>query len=99
VPHKFTASLSHPIWRHLHAAWNLRLWKREGNYIEYVDGASTGTLRPYGTHAVVDTRLAWTQPRWEVYADLHNLTATRYYDLGNVRQPRCIVLIGAKYKL
>ena len=99
VPHKFTASLSHPIWRRLHAAWNLRLWKREGNYIEYVDGASTGTLRPYGTHAVVDARLAWTQPQWEVYADLHNLTATRYYDLGNVRQPRCIALVGAKIKL
>lgn len=56
-------------------------------------------LKPYGTHALLDCRLTWRAPRYELFADLSNLTAKRYYDLGNVRQPGFLVMAGAKWRL
>ena len=86
--------LDHDIAAHLSASWNLRLQHREGNYLIYESGKATGILHPYGTHAILDCRLKWVAPRYELYADLHNVTRTRYFDIGNVPQPRFFVLAG-----
>lgn len=99
LPHKLTASLSHRIVSRLGATWSLRLWQREGNYLLYADGKSTGELRPYGTHAVLDCKLTWRAKHWTAFADLQNLTATRYYDIANVPQPRFFALFGIEVRL
>ncbi|MBR1652908.1 MAG: TonB-dependent receptor [Alloprevotella sp.] len=97
--HKFTCRLDHAVWSRLSATWSLRLQRREGAYLLYQGGVSTGELTPYGTHAILDGRLQWRAPRYELFVEAQNLTATRYYDLGNVRQPGLFLLAGVKVRL
>ena len=81
---KFTASLSHRIWRALSARWDMRWQHRMNGY------------HPY---AKVDAKLLWRQPRYELYLKADNLTAHRYYDLGGVRQPGLWLMAGASIHL
>ena len=97
--HKFVARLSHRIVSALSAQWTLRVQQREGNWLVYEDLKPTGELRPYGTHAQLDCKVQWTQPRWAVFVDMTNLTAHRYFDLANVRQPGFLLMAGARVKL
>ena len=55
-----------------------------GGYLAYADGQATGEIVPYGPNAVLDVRLRWEAPRYTLRLDLNNVTASRYYDLGNV---------------
>ena len=97
--HKATASLEHRIWRNLSATWNLRVQDRAGAYLVYKNGQNTGELQPYGVHAILDGRLQWQMRRWKVYADVTNITNTRYFDLGNVRQAGTMVMVGGSLTL
>ena len=81
---KFTASLSHRIWRALSARWDMRWQHRMNGY------------HPY---AKVDAKLLWRQPRYELDLKADNLTAHRYYDLGGVRQPGLWLMAGASIHL
>ena len=94
--HKFVATLDHRVWSRLSAAWSLRWQQREGTYIEYRGGKSTGQLKEYPAYAVLSLKLSWKAPHYELYATADNLTAHRYYDLGNVPQPRLWIMAGAK---
>ncbi len=95
--HKFTATLVHDIWSHLSASWTLRVQDREGAWLLWRDGASTGELHPYGTHALLDCKVQWTASRYELFVDMTNLTSRRYYDLANVRQPGFMLMAGAGF--
>ena len=97
--HKLVLRLSHRIYKQLDADWSLRVQRREGNYLVYENHKSTGQLHPYGTHALLDLKLKWAAKSWTAYVDMSNLTATRYYDLGNVRQPGFVVMAGADIRL
>lgn len=97
--HKLVVRLDHHVISHLSASWSLRLQRREGAYVSYSGGQSTGRLVPYGTHAILDGKLIWQQSGYGIFLEAQNLTATRYYDLGNVRQPGLFLLAGASVKL
>ena len=56
-------------------------------------------MQPYGVHAILDGRLQWQMRRWKVYADVTNITNTRYFDLGNVRQAGTMVMVGGSLTL
>ncbi len=96
--HKLVVALRHRVVARLVADWRFRLQQREGYYLDYRDGAATGERHPYGTHALLDLKLTWQGGRYALTADFSNLTATKYYDLGNVRQPRFTCLFGATVK-
>lgn len=97
--HKFVATLDHRVAGRLSASWKLRVQKREGSYLLYRDGNATGTLAPYSPYAVLDCKLRWQEKGCELFLDLANLTAKRYYDLGNVPQPGFMALAGVGFKL
>ena len=97
--HKLTATLSHRIFGSLSALWTLRVQDREGAYLRYENGQSTGELHPYGTHALLDCRVSWTKPHYDLFVDMTNLTSHRYYDLANVRQPGFMMMGGIKFRL
>lgn len=92
--HKFTATLSHRIVSLLSASWTLRVTDREGAYLAYEGGQSTGKLVPYGAHALLDCKVQWAAPRYRLFVDMQNLTSHRYYDLANVRQPGFLLMAG-----
>lgn len=97
--HKLTAALTHRLPGHLTATWTLRLQNREGGYVRYAGGQNTGRLVPYGTYALLDGRIAWEQPKYTLFVEGTNLTAKRYYDLGNVRQPGFMLMGGVRLSL
>lgn len=103
--HKFVAGLSHRLFSHLSASWNLRWQDRMGSYLIYENDAttgkpvSTGKLQAYHPYATLDLKLQWTAQRYEIYVKGTNITNHRYYDLGNIPQPGICVLAGARFRL
>ena len=97
--HKLVARLSHRVVSHLEADWSLRWQDRMGGYLAYADGQATGEIVPYGPNAVLDVRLRWEAPRYTLRLDLNNVTASRYYDLGNVPQPGFTLMAGAAWHM
>lgn len=100
--HKFTAELRHRIfWPQLTATWQLRLQQREGGFLTYDAATKTfaSATTPYPFVALVDARLQWQAPKYEVFVSANNLLGRHYYDLGNVPQPTAWVMAGAKWNI
>ena len=91
--HKVVANLSHRIVSRLSMSWDFRWQERVGNYL------SGGELHPYRPYAILDAKLHWDAPRYQVFVQATNLTNRRYYDLGSVPQPGIWVMAGARVKL
>lgn len=97
--HKFTAGLQHRIWKQLSATWSFRWQDRMGAYLKYTDRNSrNGTLTPYHPYALLDLRVQWNAPRFQVYVEGNNLTNHTYYDLGNIPQPGFWIKVGGSYR-
>lgn len=94
--HKVLASLEHGIWSSLSATWFFRWQEREGMHLEYF--GNDAVLRPNRPYALLDLKLRWTKPVYDLYASLENLFNHRYYDIGTIPQPGFTFLIGANYK-
>ena len=99
--HKVVVSLTHRIvnvkssnckWLNgkCELTWNFRWQERVGTY------QSGGRLIPYSPYAMLDAKLQWEAPRYQLYVQATNLTNRRYYDLGSVPQPGIWVMAGAK---
>lgn len=92
--HKFTASLTaHIVSRlNLHAYWH---WQdREGAYTNFK--GEKKSYRPYG---LLDAKLVWSAPHYQIFAEGHNLLAKRdYVDYGNVEQPGFNIVAGISFQ-
>ena len=97
--HKFVAGINHRIVGCLTATWNFRWQQRMGSYIIYENNKSTGVSKPYAPFGLLDVKLMWTKPRYELSIAMNNVTSYRYYDLGNVSQPGFWLMAGAKIKI
>ena len=97
--HKFVAGIDHRIVGCLTATWDFRWQQRMGSYIIYENNKSTGVSKPYAPFGLLDVKLMWTKPRYELSIALNNVTSYRYYDLGNVSQPGFWLMAGAKIKI
>ena len=73
--------------------WDFRWQERVGSYM------SGGELVPYHPYAMLDAKLQWKAPRYQVFVQATNITNHCYYDLGSVPQPGIWVMAGAKVKL
>ena len=80
---------------HLYAKLNLNVsyrWQdRIGNYSV---GTETVSYKPY---TLLDARLSWDAPKYQLFAEANNILNKTYYDHGNVPQPGIWVRAGAKY--
>ena len=97
--HKLAATLDHKIVSHLSASWSLLWQKREGTYIKYSGGQNTDILKNYPSYALLNLKVNWKMPHYEIYATADNLTARKYRDFGSIVQPRCWAMVGAKIDL
>ncbi|MBO7120597.1 MAG: TonB-dependent receptor [Bacteroidaceae bacterium] len=102
--HKAVASLTHRIvevkssnckWLNgiCELSWDFRWQERVGSYV------SGSNLVPYHPYAMLDAKLQWETPRYQLFVQATNLTNHRYYDLGSVPQPGIWVMAGARIKL
>lgn len=91
--HKFVASLSHRIYNRLSMSWDFRWQERVGSYV------SDGKLIGYHPYAMLDAKMQWDSPRYQLFVQATNITNHRYYDLGSVPQPGIWVMAGARFRL
>jgi iron complex outermembrane receptor protein len=91
--HKFVASLSHRIYNRLSMSWDFRWQERVGSYV------SGGKLVGYHPYAMLDAKMQWDAPRYQLFVQVTNITNHRYYDLGSVPQPGIWVMAGARFRL
>ena len=91
--HKFVASLSHRIYNRLSMSWDFRWQERVGSYV------SDGKLVGYHPYAMLDAKMQWDAPRYQLFVQATNITNHRYYDLGSVPQPGIWVMVGARFRL
>ena len=91
--HKVTASLTVPLPGHLELVTKYRFQDRTGSYTD-----TGGEVRDYRPYSIVDCRLSWNADRYTLYVEGNNLTNTRYVDYGNVPQPGCWLMVGAKIR-
>ena len=92
--HKLTAQLRMNLTESLDLTLGYRWQDRMGQYTT-VDGE----MKDYHPYSVVDARLAWTKDTYSIYVEGNNLTGHRYVDYGNVPQPGCWLMVGAKYHI
>ena len=87
VRHKFTASSDIHIWRRLSANLSAR----------YIDRATESQLiKPYW---LLDARLGYDAPHYNIYVRLNNLLNRTYYDFGDIPQPGFWLVAGLTCKL
>lgn len=96
--HKLTAQLSLQLTNRLAAHIEYSWRQRRGNYVHY-DTDGTTTTRNYHPYSLLNAKMQWTLPRWQVYLKANNLTAHRYYDIGNVLQPGLWLTAGVRVEI
>ena len=96
--HKLTAQLHLQLATHLEALIEYSWRQRRGNYVHY-DADGTATTRNYHPYSLLNAKVQWNEPRWQIYLSGNNLTAHRYYDIGNVLQPSIWLTAGVKVKI
>jgi len=92
--HKLVAGVHHPIIPQLLLHLNLRWQDRVGQYTD-IDGSACD----YSPYALVDARLSWQQPHYELYVESNNLLDTSYRDYGLVPQPGRWLIGGIRVSL
>lgn len=92
--HKLTAQLQTHLFSKLYLTLCYRYQDRMGSYTD-----TNGQQQSYRPYSVVDSRLSWNADDYSLYVEGNNLTGHRYVDYGNVPQPGCWLMVGAKYHI
>lgn len=87
--HKLVAGIHVPLLSQLTLDTNMRWQDREGQYTDF-----DGNVCDYKPFAVIDARLSWRRPAYELYLKANNLLNTRYRDYGLVEQPGLWLIAG-----
>ena len=99
--HKLVTQLKHRfIFKKLTVNWALRWQDRMGEYIDYSNTEiKEGVLKSYPSFALIDLKLQWQEPKFNVYIEANNLLDKTYFDLGSVPQPGFWIKGGIKYRI
>ncbi|MBP3773774.1 MAG: TonB-dependent receptor [Bacteroidaceae bacterium] len=94
--HKLNLSLHHRIWRQWDATWYWIWQDRMGGYTT-TDTQGNHKLKSYHPYSLLNLKVRWQQPKYEVYLSAENLTNHTYYDFGSIPQPGFTFLIGGNW--
>ena len=92
LKNKVVGNLQINLWKQLDLGINYRFLHRMGSYKD-----TSGTLHRYGSYGILDAKLTWNAPTWNVYIEGNNLLNRSYVDIGNVKQPGCWIMAGTKF--
>lgn len=88
--HKLVASLQLHLVSQLNLGIKYRFQDRAGSYTDTQD-----QVQDYAPYSLVDARLSWNAPKYEVFAEANNLINKKdYVDYGNVPQPGFWITAG-----
>jgi iron complex outermembrane receptor protein len=102
LKNKLNIELSHKIWNKLSATWNINWQERKGNYTPYTLINNIMTEQPsqkYPSVWLVNVRIQWSNPKWNIYTEGSNLFDKKWYDIGSVEQPGFWLRAGFSYNL
>ena len=89
--HKLACHLSLNIVRNVTLDAHYRWQDRNGTYTN-----TEGKVVKYASYGVLDARLAWHQPHFNIYVEGNNLLNKEYVDHGSVPQPGIWAIAGIK---
>lgn len=92
--HKLVAHVLLQLMPQLAMTMNLRWQDRVGTYTDF-----DGQVNNYAPYALLDARLTYQQPKWQVYAEANNIFDTRYHDFGLVEEPGRWLTAGLRLTL
>lgn len=92
--HKLVVGARVPIASRLTFDANLRWQDRAGQYTDF-----DGNVNDYRPYALVDARLSWQHPAYELYLKANNLLDTSNRDYGLVPQPGRWLIAGVTVRL
>ena len=92
--HKLVANAQLPLWKQLSLGINFRWQNRVGQYTDF-----DGVVQDYRPYALVDARLSWQQPKYQVYLEANNLFDKDYVDFGHVKEPGRWLIMGLHVSL
>ena len=92
--HKLVANAQLPLWKQLSLSINFRWQDRVGQYTDF-----DGVVQDYRPYALVDARLSWQQPKYQVYLEANNLFDKDYVDFGHVEEPGRWLIMGLHISL
>lgn len=75
-----------------------RYFERKGDFLLYDFENKTEVSTAYGSHHLMDLKVNYKQPHWEVYALISNVFNTQYYDYGNIIAAGRWFSLGANYR-
>lgn len=87
--HKLTCHLGLNIVRNVTLDAHYRWQDRTGTYTN-----TDGTVVNYASYGVLDARLTWQQPHYNIYVEGNNLLDKEYVDYGCVPQPGIWAIAG-----
>lgn len=87
--HKFVAGLQMNLYRQLNFGLSYRFQERIGTYTD-----TDGKAQDYQPYSIVDARLQWKAPTYNIYVEANNLFNKEYVDYGNVPQPGTWFIAG-----
>ena len=92
---KFVLQADMKLFKNLCLDLSYRWMDRIGNYVEYPSNEAV-SYKPY---SLVDARISWQQPRWNIYLQAENLLNAKYFDHGNIPQPGLWLKAGMALRL
>ncbi|MDR2804542.1 MAG: TonB-dependent receptor [Dysgonamonadaceae bacterium] len=98
LKHKFTAGLTHPVYKGVTADWQFRWQDRAGTYTRY-ENAQKLNEEPYPPFALLDLKLLWKKDLLSFSVTANNLFNVAYYDRGNIPQPGFWLIGGVQWTI
>ena len=94
LKNKVVGNLQLNLWKRLDLGVDYRFQHRMGSYKD-----PAGKLHRYGSYGILDAKLSWNAPKWNVYLAGNNLLDRDYVDVGNVKQPGVWIVAGARFNV
>ena len=96
---KITLNINHSIWKNFSASWKAAYYDRSGTYdANRIIGAPT-QITNYSPYFMLDSRILYTQKKYNLYLDLNNIFNASNIDFGGLEQAGRNILLGIRIKL
>ncbi len=94
LKHKASSHVQFNIMKYINNSWTLSYQERAGSYSLYDKSMETFINQDYKTVLLVDTKLSWTKPSYEIFISVTNLFNEQYRDLGSILQAGRWIKVG-----
>lgn len=95
LKHKIGISLKHRIVKNFNAVWSASYQERMGSYVHSI----TGEEKDYEPFWLFNAKVNWEIKKLNVFLDVSNILAQKYFYYSEVPQPERWIKIGVKYKI